>query len=107
MASEAGYIKYPSLPGSIKTGCSNSPAYISRFCAQHTPRSCIAKPKYLSKDDLDRSDVDKLHHRTSEGGEPVVQLLLEKKTTCSGTYYKVNLRMLSNCWPSYSIIYIL
>ena len=103
MASEAGYIEYPSLRGSIKTGCINSPAYVSRFCLQHSPRSCVAKPRYLSEDDLEGSDVDKLHHRTSEDGEPVVHLLLEKKTTRSGTYYKVNLSMLPNCWHKYII----
>ena len=104
MASEARYIEYPSLPGSIKTGCINSPAYVSRFCLQHSPRLCVAKPRYLSENDLEGSDVDKLHHRTSEDGEPVVHLLLEKKTTRSGTYYKVNLSMLPNCWRRYSVI---
>ena len=100
MASEAGYIEYPSLRK--LGGCINSPAYVSRFRLQHFPRLCIAKPRYLSEDDLEGSDVDKLHHRTSEDGEPVIHLLLEK-TTRSGTYYKVNLSMLPNCWRKYII----
>lgn len=37
-----GFLKYPSLPGSISTGCINSPTFKSRFCETHSPRSCVS-----------------------------------------------------------------
>ena len=39
-AKDAGNIIYPGLPGCVKTGCTASPAFKSRFCTQHSPRSC-------------------------------------------------------------------
>lgn len=39
-AKDAGSIQYDGLPGHIKTGCMASPAFKSRFCHQHTTRSC-------------------------------------------------------------------
>ena len=85
-ASDAGFLEYPSLPGAIRTGCINSPAFMSRFCTQHRPRSCISKPCKLSESDLNVPPIDKSH---SDSGESVVELILEKKSTRSGTYYKV------------------
>lgn len=35
MAKESGFIEYESLPGSIKTGCVNTPKLGARFCAEH------------------------------------------------------------------------
>jgi len=32
-AREVGYVEYPGLPGRIKTGCMNTPAYKSRCAA--------------------------------------------------------------------------
>ena len=40
-AKDAGYISYPGLPGHIKTGCTASPAFKSRFCSEHSSRTCI------------------------------------------------------------------
>ena len=40
MARDAGYISYEGLPGSIRTGCINSPAYNSRFCEDHAEFVC-------------------------------------------------------------------
>jgi len=39
-AKDAGTVSYPGLPGHIKTGCIASPAYKSRYCKDHQPRSC-------------------------------------------------------------------
>lgn len=83
MASHAGFVKYPSLPGSISTGCIKSPTYKSRFCEQHSPRSCTAKP---AEDEVNQSAT---HQPISKSGEEVVELLLDKKTTRGSTYYKV------------------
>jgi len=36
-ATNAGYAEYVGLPGVIRTGCPNTPAYKSRFCSLHQP----------------------------------------------------------------------
>jgi len=38
-ATEAGFIQYAGLPGSIKSGCTNTPCQKSRFCLTHKPRT--------------------------------------------------------------------
>lgn len=87
MATDAGSIEYPSLPGSIKTGCTRSPKFKSRFCEQHEPRSYSGSPQYLSENHIEKINPTEHHPSQSEG--QVVELLLEKKSTRSGTYYKV------------------
>ena len=91
MATEA---EYPSLPGSIFTGCINSPAYKSRFCEKHYPRSCISQPKHLQESELGVSrckdvDIHRSRQHFSSDGEQLVQLLLDKRVTRNSTYYKV------------------
>lgn len=90
MATDAGFIEYPSLPGTLKTGCTKSPAFKSRFCSQHTPRICTSRPKYLAADDLETC-IDKAETTTDTTPKdvPVIELLLEKKCTRNGEYYKV------------------
>lgn len=89
MAAEAGSVQYPSLPGSIKTGCTNSPKYKSRFCEQHLSRSLSANPQFLTEQDIQSTNPGSLKQLSSEICGQLVELLLEKKTTRSGTYYKV------------------
>ena len=98
MASQAGYVEYPSLPaGSIVTGCTNSPAFKSRFCSVHCPRSC-STPKYLCENDLDGSGVS-VDQPTTNSDEQVVGVIRDKKTTRNSVYYKV----ISACLCKYSL----
>ena len=89
MAMEAGSIQYHSLPGSIKTGCTNSPKYKSRFCEQHLSRSLSANPQFLTEQDTESTNPINSQQLSSEINGQLVELLLEKKTTRSCTYYKV------------------
>jgi hypothetical protein len=93
MAKDAGYIEFSSVPGSsIKSGCINTPEFKSRFCEVHTPRACNTQPVRLNEGQLETeepSDSSNAHLRGASAGEPVVQVLLEKKTTRHDTYYKV------------------
>lgn len=41
LAKDAGWIRYPGLPGQVVTGCMASPAFKSRFCQEHQVRSCV------------------------------------------------------------------
>lgn len=36
-AVDAGYTEFSNLPGKIKAGCPNTPAYKSRYCSIHAP----------------------------------------------------------------------
>ena len=36
-AVDAGYAEFVGLPGKIKTGCPNTPAFKSRYCSIHIP----------------------------------------------------------------------
>ena len=95
MATDAGSIEYPSLSGSIKTGCTRSPKFKSRFCEQHEPRSYSGNPEYLSESHIEETNPPNEQHCSSQSEGQIVELLLEKKTTRSDTYYKVCVFMLS------------
>lgn len=69
VAKDAGCIQYPGLPGHIKSGCTASPQFKSQYCQEHDNRSCI--PPCTDEDD------------------PIAEMILEKKTTRSNTFYKV------------------
>lgn len=70
MAKDAGCIQYPGIPGHIKSGCTASPQYKSRFCQEHTSRVSLSPC-------------------TDSEGDPVIEMLLEKRTTRQRTSYKV------------------
>ena len=36
-AVNAGYVEYKGLPGRVRTGCPNTPAFKSQYCALHKP----------------------------------------------------------------------
>ena len=42
-AVNAGYAEYKGLPGIIRTGCPNTPAYKSQFCKLHNPSTITTK----------------------------------------------------------------
>lgn len=110
MAKDAGYIEFSSISGSIKSGCINTPQYKSRFCEVHTPRACNAQPVHLNEAQLDTEeprDYCNTQLRSDSAGEPVVQLLLEKKTTRHDTYYKVFHALTNHKFTNYTIIGIL
>ena len=67
-ATEAGYIQYAGLHGSVKTGCTNTPCQQSRFCKVHKPRALSV-------------ETEKPHS--------VIEMILEKRTTRSQNLYKV------------------
>lgn len=75
-ATEAGFAEYVGLPGTIKTGCQQSPAYQSKFCYEHSPRvgsmTCTEDEKNVSTPK-----------------ENIVAFISSKKQTRSATYYQV------------------
>ena len=73
-ATEAGYVEYNGLPGNIKTGCPETPAFMSQYCYEHSAR--IGKRM---------SETEGL----SDSEENVVAFITNKKQTRNGTYYQV------------------
>ena len=51
-AKNAGYLQFPGLFGKIKTGCTATPAYNSRYCGNHTPY--VVKSTTDNVDDSER-----------------------------------------------------
>lgn len=68
-ATEAGYVQYAGLHGTVKTGCTNTPCQKSRFCKLHKPRALSGE---------------------REKPHSVIEMILEKRTTRNQTLYKVN-----------------
>ena len=75
MAKNVGCIEYPGLPGHIKSGCTSTLRYKSRYCQEHEIHACN-RPS--GKDD--DNDV----------GDQIVEMIVEKKTTRSNTFFKVS-----------------
>ena len=84
-ATEAGYIQYPHLPESIKTGCQLSPPSTSKYCTLHAPHVCARMLLQESDINLEHSEPSKIES-THEG---VVQFITSKKVTRNQVYYQV------------------
>ena len=65
-AKSDGHIEFECLPGIITTGCTNTPAYKSRYCSDHSTLAC------------------------SNDKNPV-NVITADKSTRAGVYYQVGL----------------
>ena len=74
-ATNAGYVEYKGLPGQVRTGCPNTPAFKSQYCALHKP---AAMPRAI------QSSVT-----TSTGDE--VGIIVGKRETRNCVLYEVRL----------------
>ena len=68
MAKYAGFIEFEGLEGSVATGCMRTPAYMSRYCHEHSLQAC---------------------KESADNPEQVVEVIVGKKTTRNETYYQV------------------
>ena len=82
----------------LKLGVPEALKFKSRFCDQHEPRSYSGNPQYLSKSFTEEL---KTNNHTSQKEGQIVEFILEKKCTRSGTYYKV--RSYNACILSYKL----
>lgn len=80
-AKHAGFVEFDGLPGQIRSGCQKTPDFKSRYCSLHKPRACV-----LSDPRNDGAGTSCTADKADEG---IVQMVLEKKTTRTSTYYKV------------------
>ena len=72
-ARDAGFMEYEGLPGSVKTGCMNTPEQKSLFCTSHKPRHMKSLGTSSSQDDYS-----------------VIEVILSKKATRNNTFYEAS-----------------
>ena len=100
MAKYVGYIFYEGLPGSIHTGCVNTPAFNSRFCKDHEEYVCtlqvasVDEVKSAVVEDMDMTSGPLTRAKAKAQGattdvEGVIEKVLDQKVTRNNTYYKV------------------
>ena len=80
-AVNAGYVEYKGLPGRVRTGCQNTPQYMSRYCGVHNP--VVAIPQNIQLDDNPKPS-------TSATREDQVGLIVNKRVTRRSTLYEVS-----------------
>lgn len=106
-AKDAGYIQFEGLQGSIKTGCSASPDYKSRYCFNHKNHACnlLYCPEQTGEDGED-GELDvipgpalRCSSRSADSGNLVAELILAKKMTRKQTYYQVQICHFSSSDP--------
>lgn len=102
MARDAGYISYEGLPGSIHTGCINSPAYNSRFCQDHAEFVCNLETASDEEEFVDAAvECEEFSYgpitraRAKANGkipdkEVVIENIMDSKVTRINTYSKVH-----------------
>jgi len=93
-ARDAGIIEFDGLPGSIKTGCTATPAYKSRYCEMHKNHACDLTVSNCEDEEMDEPTGPTLRYKQPKkplGNQvaQVAQALLGKKTTRQQTYYQV------------------
>ena len=81
-ATNAGYVEYKGLPGRVRTGCPNSPQYMSRYCSLRDP--IVAIPQKIIQDGDDPNPP------VSTTEEDQVGLIINKRVTRSSTLYEVS-----------------
>lgn len=80
-ATEAGFVEYDGLPGTVKTGCPNSPSYESRYCKLNKP--LVVKTCPITCDEHDDEQMcDKVT-------EIPMAMILSKRITRRNTLYQV------------------
>ena len=67
-AVDAGYAEFSGLPGRVRTGCPNTPAFKSRYCPLHAPLAAIP-------------------HGTPSEEKPGI--IIDKRVTRNSTSYQV------------------
>lgn len=104
MARDAGYISYEGLPGSIRTGCINSPAYNSRFCEDHAEFVCNLETASdeekvagaaIECEEFSYGPITRARAKANgkiPDKEFVIEKIMDSKVTRSNTYYKVHKR---------------
>lgn len=85
LATHAGYAEYDGLPGRVRTGCPNSPDYLSPYCALHKPS--VATKQCLNVEDESTEEQSSV----KESNQDLLGIITDKRVTRKSTLYQVNL----------------
>lgn len=93
-AKDAGFIQFDGLPGSIKTGCPETPEFKNRYCSHHKSQACDLQSCEEVDDELDAQSgpTMRMHQKKQSAGNPIAEMILAKKTTRKQTYYQVTIK---------------
>ena len=92
-AKDAGFIQFDRLNGSIKTGCTATPSFKSRYCTKHVNQACTGLQSSKEVDEelgVTAGPTLRSHQSKLTPGENVAEMILAKKTTRKQTYYEVS-----------------
>lgn len=88
-ATEAGYLQYPGLSGSIKSGCQMTPMQTSKYCYHHATRvSKLMPPSEVFQESLGYGTSQST--KEVSGKEGIIKFILSKKQTRNEVYYQVS-----------------
>ena len=101
LAKDAGFIEFQNLPGSIKSGCQKTPDYKSRYCKHHKHQVCTLAVDPTPDDEMSDCPVGPVlrskQQKSKYPGDPVVEVLVSKRSTRRETYYQVCLHCINAC----------
>lgn len=103
-AKDAGFIQFNGLGGSIKTGCTATPAFKSRYCVKHINQACTELLTSVEHDEelgVTMGPTLRYHQSKQGPGGEVAEMILAKKETRKQTYYQV---IRSNLLPLGSVV---
>ncbi len=89
-AKNAGFISFDGLDGSVKTGCTVTPSFKSRFCSNHVNHACSVTQTERKNSELENDECDEVQVPSSDQNfKDIAEMLLAKKETRTKTYYQV------------------
>ena len=103
-AVDAGYAEFIGLPGKIKTGCPNTPAFKSRYCSLHIP--------YVAHPQSHGSDTQAQTTSSSITAPKLAGIITNKRVTRKSVLYEVqflyiHVHVSESCMYTYmSIMYM-
>ena len=83
-AIQAGHTEFNGLPGSVRTGCPNTPSYKSRYCTIHAPITAVPHQIEFSED-----GNPKPANPTTPSEERQAAIIIGKRVTRSSMFYQV------------------
>ena len=90
-AIQAGHTEFNGLPGSVQTGCPNTPSYKSRYCAIHAPITAIPHQIEFSEDGNPKPA------NLPTPSEERQAAIIGKRITRKSTFYQVHHNNLIMC----------
>ena len=93
-AVDAGYADFNGLPGKIKTGCPNTPAFKSRYCSIHIP--------YVAHIQSNGSDTQAQTTSSSITAPKLAGIIINKRVTRTSVLYEVcMIPLIILCYSTY------